>query len=185
MVNVTSGSAGADFESFALRIQAAPTRAAGTDVTVYDRSPYWVTPLCRFACTDQSPALAGSATTRSASAKGTGETVSATASVCVPVTPVPVTIGANAPPGVAVSVLIVISEVAPAGIGFGLKEAMAPAGSPLALSSISPGAPVTTEVETVYVVDEPACTRSEEHTSELQSRENIVCRLLLEKKKTE
>src|SRR5690606_40358211 len=26
-------------------------------------------------------------------------------------------------------------------------------------------------------------TRSEEHTSELQSRENIVCRLLLEKKK--
>src|SRR5690606_41863090 len=27
------------------------------------------------------------------------------------------------------------------------------------------------------------CTRSEEHTSELQSRENLVCRLLLEKKK--
>src|SRR6266511_6372566 len=26
-------------------------------------------------------------------------------------------------------------------------------------------------------------TRSEEHTSELQSRENIVCRILLEKKK--
>src|SRR5690606_41552244 len=26
------------------------------------------------------------------------------------------------------------------------------------------------------------CTRSEEHTSELQSRENLVCRLLLEKK---
>src|SRR5690606_41753319 len=32
----------------------------------------------------------------------------------------------------------------------------------------------------------PACqsrVRSEEHTSELQSRENLVCRLLLEKKK--
>src|SRR6266511_6437924 len=29
----------------------------------------------------------------------------------------------------------------------------------------------------------PACMRSEEHTSELQSRENLVCRLLLEKKK--
>src|SRR5690606_41833781 len=29
----------------------------------------------------------------------------------------------------------------------------------------------------------PKCTRSEEHTSELQSRENLVCRLLLEKKK--
>src|SRR5690606_39376965 len=35
--------------------------------------------------------------------------------------------------------------------------------------------------------DEPAIAvavgRSEEHTSELQSRENLVCRLLLEKKK--
>src|SRR5436309_12149758 len=36
----------------------------------------------------------------------------------------------------------------------------------------------------------PSCTgwhragRSEEHTSELQSRENLVCRLLLEKKKS-
>src|SRR5690606_40679792 len=30
----------------------------------------------------------------------------------------------------------------------------------------------------------PITLRSEEHTSELQSRENIVCRLLLEKKKT-
>src|SRR5690606_41935533 len=30
-----------------------------------------------------------------------------------------------------------------------------------------------------------AAARSEEHTSELQSRENLVCRLLLEKKKNE
>src|SRR5207302_10850330 len=30
----------------------------------------------------------------------------------------------------------------------------------------------------------PAAERSEEHTSELQSRENLVCRLLLEKKNT-
>src|SRR5215475_13889065 len=30
----------------------------------------------------------------------------------------------------------------------------------------------------------PCVPRSEEHTSELQSRENLVCRLLLEKKKT-
>src|SRR5690606_40642247 len=29
----------------------------------------------------------------------------------------------------------------------------------------------------------PLAVRSEEHTSELQSRENLVCRLLLEKKK--
>src|SRR5690606_39368630 len=32
---------------------------------------------------------------------------------------------------------------------------------------------------------EVVSARSEEHTSELQSRENLVCRLLLEKKKTE
>src|SRR5690606_39293270 len=51
----------------------------------------------------------------------------------------------------------------------------------------------------IFPVDEPMKTltpqtsrglvfktssRSEEHTSELQSRENLVCRLLLEKKKT-
>ena len=30
---------------------------------------------------------------------------------------------------------------------------------------------------------QPAATRSEEHTSELQSRFDLVCRLLLEKKK--
>src|SRR2546430_15582346 len=29
----------------------------------------------------------------------------------------------------------------------------------------------------------PCCARSEEHTSELQSQSNLVCRLLLEKKK--
>src|SRR5256886_4186840 len=29
----------------------------------------------------------------------------------------------------------------------------------------------------------PRCARSEEHTSELQSQSNLVCRLLLEKKK--
>src|SRR2546421_7800464 len=31
----------------------------------------------------------------------------------------------------------------------------------------------------------PAASRSEEHTSELQSRSDLVCRLLLEKKKKE
>src|SRR5690606_41660189 len=33
-----------------------------------------------------------------------------------------------------------------------------------------------------HPVHEDGATRSEEHTSELQSRENLVCRLLLEKK---
>src|SRR5688572_32291374 len=32
-------------------------------------------------------------------------------------------------------------------------------------------------------VNTRACSRSEEHTSELQSQSNLVCRLLLEKKK--
>src|SRR3712207_7512268 len=35
------------------------------------------------------------------------------------------------------------------------------------------------------VVRRPAAQRSEEHTSELQSRQYLVCRLLLEKKKKE
>src|SRR3712207_8108881 len=33
-------------------------------------------------------------------------------------------------------------------------------------------------------ISENTCQRSEEHTSELQSRQYLVCRLLLEKKKT-
>src|SRR5439155_17683708 len=39
--------------------------------------------------------------------------------------------------------------------------------------------------ETTYVagIGAPAAPRSEEHTSELQSRGHLVCRLLLEKKK--
>src|SRR5690606_40334565 len=35
----------------------------------------------------------------------------------------------------------------------------------------------------LLVMGSPRTSRSEEHTSELQSRENLVCRLLLEKKK--
>src|SRR2546427_9060729 len=38
-------------------------------------------------------------------------------------------------------------------------------------------------VKTVPEGDERAHARSEEHTSELQSQSNLVCRLLLEKKK--
>src|SRR5688572_31639589 len=38
-------------------------------------------------------------------------------------------------------------------------------------------------VNTVSGIDELRSTRSEEHTSELQSQSNLVCRLLLEKKK--
>src|SRR5258708_18068697 len=37
----------------------------------------------------------------------------------------------------------------------------------------------------VFVRDQGLAIRSEEHTSELQSPDHLVCRLLLEKKKTE
>src|SRR5690606_40338938 len=46
-------------------------------------------------------------------------------------------------------------------------------------------APDATTTEAAAVEVNEIETRSEEHTSELQSRENLVCRLLLEKKKTE
>src|SRR5688572_31877880 len=39
--------------------------------------------------------------------------------------------------------------------------------------------------EVVVVAKRESATRSEEHTSELQSQSNLVCRLLLEKKKKE
>src|SRR3712207_8182303 len=45
---------------------------------------------------------------------------------------------------------------------------------------------MTPEVEEAILAKlegEPTCPRSEEHTSELQSRQYLVCRLLLEKKK--
>src|SRR3712207_9423571 len=42
----------------------------------------------------------------------------------------------------------------------------------------SPGSYVSTPLSSIQTVD-----RSEEHTSELQSRQYLVCRLLLEKKK--
>src|SRR5690606_41691180 len=49
-----------------------------------------------------------------------------------------------------------------------------------ALTTISPNESLTFIKK--YIQTE-AVERSEEHTSELQSRENLVCRLLLEKKK--
>src|SRR3712207_8664741 len=42
-----------------------------------------------------------------------------------------------------------------------------------------------TAVEAVFTGKERLYNRSEEHTSELQSRQYLVCRLLLEKKKQE
>src|SRR5690606_42024546 len=42
---------------------------------------------------------------------------------------------------------------------------------------------VIDELNTLTLSNKTKYDRSEEHTSELQSRENLVCRLLLEKKK--
>src|SRR5688572_32179028 len=42
---------------------------------------------------------------------------------------------------------------------------------------------VSTRVETILLSPAATFLRSEEHTSELQSQSNLVCRLLLEKKK--
>src|SRR5690606_39775016 len=42
---------------------------------------------------------------------------------------------------------------------------------------------LTSSMKSSYMVWKSKYSRSEEHTSELQSRENLVCRLLLEKKK--
>src|SRR2546430_3487813 len=39
------------------------------------------------------------------------------------------------------------------------------------------------KIEKIRIIFEITCSRSEEHTSELQSQSNLVCRLLLEKKK--
>src|SRR6266403_6320442 len=52
--------------------------------------------------------------------------------------------------------------------------------------SVRPGPRVARDEEVLHLVVAPALVRelrSEEHTSELQSRRDLVCRLLLEKKK--
>src|SRR2546430_8183239 len=51
------------------------------------------------------------------------------------------------------------------------------------LLNVAPGDPVTAMVGERADSATIAVTRSEEHTSELQSQSNLVCRLLLEKKK--
>src|SRR2546430_15013021 len=50
-------------------------------------------------------------------------------------------------------------------------------------STATPGSR-TSSVRRMQRAGIPSCSRSEEHTSELQSQSNLVCRLLLEKKKT-
>src|SRR2546426_9035380 len=54
---------------------------------------------------------------------------------------------------------------------------------PVALSAQKPVPPPSFKAEKCYGIAKAAKNRSEEHTSELQSPCNLVCRLLLEKKK--
>src|SRR2546430_5983294 len=54
---------------------------------------------------------------------------------------------------------------------------------PIQVTALDVGNNVTTAFTGNVVMAIPASSRSEEHTSELQSQSNLVCRLLLEKKK--
>src|SRR3989475_4796992 len=63
-----------------------------------------------------------------------------------------------------------------------LHDALPIFGIPAAAADLSNG---TTGSGAVVLATSPTITRSEEHTSELQSQSNLVCRLLLEKKKKE
>src|SRR3712207_7042085 len=66
---------------------------------------------------------------------------------------------------------------------------------PICLISILSGTSITTpalfwllfawDIFSFFLLSTYLCLRSEEHTSELQSRQYLVCRLLLEKKKEE
>src|SRR5207302_8234995 len=57
-------------------------------------------------------------------------------------------------------------------------------GKPLLAHVIAAATKVVSAQDIYAIIGHEAERRSEEHTSELQSRENLVCRLLLEKKKT-
>src|SRR5690606_471556 len=74
------------------------------------------------------------------------------------------------------------------GVNLTFELLQAPAGMTISATGVISWTPTTADVTenvSVRVSDggeDGAAPRSEEHTSELQSRENLVCRLLLEKK---
>src|SRR5690606_40843444 len=75
-----------------------------------------------------------------------------------------------------------------AALGAPTRRAAAPlvGGAPVRCRRSGPAPPSPRRALLAGLVEEllQLLGRSEEHTSELQSRENLVCRLLLEKKKT-
>src|SRR2546427_4768903 len=77
-----------------------------------------------------------------------------------------------------VSVPIALALLAGACGGAGTAPGSASPGGAAATATATP-APAPVDLQVSY-----SNVRSEEHTSELQSQSNLVCRLLLEKKKT-
>src|SRR5690606_41464575 len=79
------------------------------------------------------------------------------------------------------SEILVVQGILPKEDGTIVKQPDIPERRP---DFVSKPSPVTSSAQVVTPVKTTSsATRSEEHTSELQSRENLVCRLLLEKKK--
>jgi hypothetical protein len=87
-----------------------------------------------------------------------GLTVSVTAVECVALAAVPVTVTVYVPAGVDAAVLIVSVDDPPAVTELGFKLAVAPDGSPLALSDIDCADPLVTAVEMVDVAPPPCVT---------------------------
>src|SRR2546430_13319473 len=71
------------------------------------------------------------------------------------------------------------------GIGLGMAQGLAAAGATLAIAGRDEkkNAAAAKELGGRAISIKVDLRRSEEHTSELQSQSNLVCRLLLEKKK--
>src|SRR5688572_31701351 len=77
--------------------------------------------------------------------------------------------------------------ISPASVALASVPAAPPSGRPASGSHVfsSAGQAVATPSQVSVGSQLMSTERSEEHTSELQSQSNLVCRLLLEKKKTQ
>ena len=92
--------------------------------------------------------------------KSEAVTVSVTDSVCVAPVPVPVTVTVYVPVAVLAPTANVRVELPPAVIGFGLKDAVAPGGMPLAPSVTLCAEPLVTAVEIVEAALPPCAAET-------------------------